>query len=189
MEEKYYELHVTVATDRVLLFTDFCKSTGAKPLYIQLDEGLHKNQLMVAVTKMLPDDIIAKQWARVYESYLDPHFTILRNKLESRLIEGPNEYYEAHWKLDLRKDEHFWRCTLNEMKKKHPYLLISHNLLDTRIHYVSQRIYGSLDPVTASEKFAASGDILKEFYALPLVKTHYERCVWDSNPALDFGWS
>ena len=187
---KYYELHVTVAPDKVLTFTDFCKSTGAKPLYIQLDKGLHRNQLMVAVTHMLPDDKAAKGWAQTYENYLKPHFTILRTKLESRLIEGPNEYYEAHWKLDLGANSttHYWECALNGLTITHPVLMRSHNLLDTRIHYMSQRIYRSSDPVAASEEFGASGEIIKSFYGLPLMKTHYERCVWDSNPALDYGW-
>jgi hypothetical protein len=189
---KYYELHVTVAPDKVLAFTDFCKSTGAKPLYIQLDKGLHRNQLMVAVTHMLPDDKAAKGWASVYESYLKPHFTVLRTKLESRLTEGPNEYYEAHWKLDFAigaaSMTHYWDCTINNLVDKHPCLLRSHNLLDTRIHYLSQRIYRSVDPLAASETFGASGEIIKSFYGLPLTKTHYERCVWDSNPALDYGW-
>lgn len=189
---KYYELHVTVEPSNVLKFADFCKSTGAKPLYIQLDKGLHRNQLMVAVTHMLADDTKAKGWAKTYEGYLKPHFTILRTKLESRLTEGPNEYYEAHWKLDWatsgKGNIHYLDCTLNALTKEHPSLLRSHNLLDTRIHYLSQRIYRSVDPLAASECFGASGEIIKNFYGLPLAKTHYERCVWDSNPALDYGW-
>jgi hypothetical protein len=189
---KYYELHVTVAPDKVLTFADFCKSTGAKPLYIQLDKGLHRNQLMVAVTHMLQDDDTASGWARDYEKTLKPHFTVLRTKLESRLTEGPNEYYEAHWKLDFNRRQpvtaYYWECTLNNLIKRHPTLLRSHNLFDTCIHYLSQRIYSCNDPLAASKQFADSGDIIKNFYGLPLVKTHYERCVWDSNPALDYGW-
>lgn len=184
----YYELHVTVSPERILEFADFCKQTGAKPLYIQLDSGLHKNQPMLAVTNMLPDDQAAKVWARDYERILVPHFTVTRTKLESRLTEGPNEYYEAHWKLDFSRNEYYWNCTLNNLVKLHPQLHRSHNLLDTRIHYLSQRIYSTSDPVVASESFGVSGDTIKAFYGLPLVKTHYERCVWDSNPALDFGW-
>ena len=189
---KYYELHVTVATDKVLAFADFCKTTGVKPLYIQLDKGLHRNQLMCAVTKMLENDEQAKGWAKTYESYLKPHFTVLRTKLESRLTEGPNEYYEAHWKFDFERRKpitaHYWDTTLSALIKEHPYLLRSYNLFDTRIHYLSQRIYGGCDPLVASETFGASGEVIKNFYGLPLLKTHYERCVWDSNPALDYGW-
>jgi hypothetical protein len=189
---KYYELHVTVAPDKVLTFTDFCKTTGAKPLYIQLDKGLHRNQLMVAVTHMLTDDKQALGWAKTYENHLKPHFTVLRTKLESRLTEGPNEYYEAHWKLDFQRRQpvtaYFWECTLNTLSKEQPHLLRSHNLLNTGIHYLSQRIYGVCDPLAASEEFGTAGEIIKNFYGLPLIKTHYERCVWDSNPALDYGW-
>ena len=187
---KYYELHVTVAPHNVLAFADYCKATGAKPLYIQLAKGLHRNQPMIAVTHMLPNDELAKNWTKGYESWLKPHFNVQRVKLESRLTEGPNEYYEAHWKLDLGSNgtSHYYQCVLNRLVEEHPQLLLSYNLLDTRIHYLSQRIYNSCDPLAASEEFAVSGEIIKNFYGLPLMKTHYERCVWDSNPALDYGW-
>jgi hypothetical protein len=188
VEPKYYELHVTVVPERILEFGDFCKQTGAKPLYIQLDSGLHRHQPMLAVTKMLPDDKTARMWADDYRKMLDGPFRVTRVKLESRLVHGPNEYYEAHWKLDLSHNEHFWDCALGDLAKKHPHLLRSHNLLNTRIHYLSQRIYGSIDPIAANETFGLSGETIKSFYGMPLVKTHYERCVWDSNPALDYGW-
>jgi len=189
MDTKYYELHVTVQPDKVLEFAEFCKHTGAKPLYIQLHEGLHRNQPMLAVTNMLSNDTAARVWARDYQNILSTHFTVTRTKLESRLTEGPNEYYEAHWKLDFSRNEYYWECTLSNLVKLHPQLHRSHNLLNTRIHYLSQRIYCTTDPLAASEQFAASGETIKGYYDLPLVKTHYERCVWDSNPALDFGWA
>ena len=195
---KYYELHVTVASDKVLAFADFCKETGAKPLYIQLDKGLHRNQLMLATTHMLADDKQAKGWAQTYENWVKPHFTVLRTKLEARLSEGPYEYFEAHWKLDFDRRKpitaRYWDNTLTVLCKEHPELLRSHNLFNTGIHYLSQRIYGSggiwgcNDSVAAAETFGASGNLIRSFYGLPEVKTHYERCVWDSNPALDYGW-
>jgi len=144
---------------------------------------------MLAVTNMLSNDNAAKVWAKDYQNILSTHFTVTRTKLESRLTEGPNEYYEAHWKLDFSRNEYYWECTLSNLVKLHPQLHRSHNLLNTRIHYLSQRIYCTTDPLAASEQFAASGETIKGYYDLPLVKTHYERCVWDSNPALDFGWA
>ena len=189
MDTKYYELHVTVTPEKVLEFADFCKHTGAKPLYIQLDDGLHRNQPMCAVTNMLPNDAAGRVWAKDYERIISSHFTVTRTKLESRLTEGPNEYYEAHWKLDLRRNEHFWSCALASLVKLHPQLHRSLNLLNTRVHYLSQRIYSTNDPIAASDQFSASGETIKGYYGLPLVKTHYERCVWDSNPALDYGWA
>lgn len=183
---QYFELHVTVAPEKVLEFSAYCKELGAKPLYIQLDKGLHKNQLMFATTTMLPDDVAAKAWALDYEKTVSKHFTVLRTKLESRLTEGPNEYYEAHWKLDFPQGD--WECLMDGFDGDTHQLLRSHNLFNTRIHYYSQRIYGSVDIVASSRKFNASG-VEINFGGLPLVKTHYERCVWDSNPALDFGWA
>src|SRR5271156_2097592 len=185
METNYYELHVTVLPQQVTEFADFCKSTQAKPLYIQLGRGIHRNQLMLAVNTMLPDDRAARGWALDYSRMIDQHFPVTRTKLESRLTEGPNEYYEAHWKLnfviaDVENRIGKFRC-------KMPHLLHSSNLFDERIQYLSQRIYGSSDPLTASQEYNASG-VAINFSGLSLVKTHYERCVWDSNPALDYGW-
>jgi len=101
MDTKYYELHVTVLPQQVIDFALFCKNIQAKPLYIQLDRGIHKNQLMLAATNMLPDDTAARAWAEDYRLTVHQHFEVTRTKLESRLTEGPNEYYEAHWKLDF----------------------------------------------------------------------------------------
>jgi hypothetical protein len=187
--DQYYELHVTIEPKHILLFAEFCAATKVKPLYIQLDKGIHRNQPMIAVTKMLPDDRTAIAWAKVYESYITPHFRVHRTKLESRLVEGPNEYYEAHWKIAFDQNPLYWERTLRDLNHTYPELLLSQNLFDTRIHYLSQRIYGSCNPVQANEVFTASGNIIKDIYGLPMVKTHYERCVWDSNPALDFGWA
>jgi hypothetical protein len=186
--DNYYELHVTVLPERILDFATFCKyqDSEAKPLYIQLSKGLHKNQLMLAATTMLPNDMAAKCWAMEYGQRVDQKFTVTRVKLESRLVEGPNEYYEAHWKLDFPFGD--WENQIDAFLVDKPHLLRSENLFNPRIQYLSQRIYGSSDPLVSSRKFNASG-IEINFGGLPLVKTHYERCVWDSNPALDFGWA
>jgi hypothetical protein len=185
MDTHYYELHVTVLPQRILEFAAFCTKLNAKPLYIQLDKGIHKNQPMLAVNTMLSDDMSAKAWARDYAELVQEHFPVVRTKLESRLTEGPNEYYEAHWKLDFP----FYDCDmqLDVFCEDKPHLLRSYNLFDSRIQYLSQRIYSSSDPLTSGRVFNASG-VAINFGGLPLVKTHYERCVWDSNPALDYGW-
>jgi hypothetical protein len=114
------------------------------------------------------------------------HFSVVRSKLESRLVEGPNEYYEAHWKLDFKHDRDYWSCQLDDFLVTTP-LLRSRSLLDTRIHYLSQRIYNSTDSLAASTTFNGSG-VKINFAGLPLVKVHYERCLYDSNPAIDNGW-
>jgi len=182
---KYFELHVTVLPQRILEFAAFCKELQAKPLYIQLDQGIHKNQPMLAATTMLPDDMSAKAWAMDYGELVAGHFPVSRVKLESRLTEGPNEYYEAHWKFAFPNGD--CDMALDIFVEDKPHLLRSYNLLDFRTHYLSQRIYGSSDPLAGSDLFNASGAAIK-LSGLPLVKTHYERCVWDSNPALDYGW-
>ena len=69
-----------------------------------------------------------------------------------------------------------------------PHLLRSRSLLDTRIHYLSDRIYGMVDPIAGGAVFNQYGADIN-FSGLPLAKVHYERCVWDSNPAIDNGWS
>lgn len=53
---KYYELHVTVQPERVLDFAKFCEAIKSKPLYIQLNKGTHKDQLMLAQTNVLSGD-------------------------------------------------------------------------------------------------------------------------------------
>lgn len=186
--DHYYELHVTVLPERVLEFASFCEKIKAKPLYIQLQQGQHKDQLMLAATHMLPNDEAALAWATNYRDIVAPHFGITRVKLESRLTEGPNEYYEAHWKLDCKHDTEYWSCETDKFLVEHPELLWSRSLFDTRILYLSQRIYGETDPIAASHKFNGSG-IAINFGGLPLVKTHYERCVYDSNPSLDADWA
>jgi len=185
MNNQYYELHVTVVPERIIEFVSFCKSDQSKALYIQLSKGSHKNQLMLATTAMLPDDPTAKRWAMEFGQRVEQSFKVTRVKLESRLTEGSNEYYEAHWKLDFLFGD--GENQLDEFLLDKPYLLRSLNLLDPRIHYLSQRIYNCSDPLASSSQFNASG-ITINFGGLPLVKTHYERCVWDSNPALDDGW-
>jgi|SRR5271157_3167137 len=188
MDTKYFELHVTVAPQDVLDFARFCTYWKAKPLYIQLNQGVHADQLMLATTNMLRTDEEAKAWATDYGHMVERHFNVTRIKVESRLTEGPNEYYEAHWKLDFKHDSLYWGCQLDDFLMFRPHLLRSRSLLDTRIHYLSQRIYHSEDHLTASTTFNTSGvDI--NFSGLPLVKTHYERAVWDSNPAFDNGWA
>jgi hypothetical protein len=188
MDQHYYELHVTVLPERVLEFASFCEKIKAKPLYIQLQHGLHKDQLMLATTNMLNNDTDALAWMNDYADMLRPHFTLTRVKLESRLTEGERCYYEAHWKLDFKYDPHFWTCETQKFLVKHPELLWSRNLFDTRIHYLSQRIYDHADPILASHQFNASG-VAINFDGLPLVKTHYERCVFDDNPSIDAGWA
>jgi hypothetical protein len=185
MDTHYYELHVTVLPQQILEFAAFCTKLNAKPLYIQLDRGIHKNQPMLAVTTMLPDDMSAKAWAIDYGELVAEHFPVSRVKLESRLIEGPNEYYEAHWKLNFPHGDS--ECQLAAFVEGKPHMLRSYNLFDSRIQYLSQRIYGLSDPLVGSDVFNASGAVIN-LSGLPLVKTHYERCVWDSNPALDYGW-
>ena len=186
--DQYYELHVTVLPERVLEFASFCEKIKAKPLYIQLQHGESKDQLMLAITTMLPDDTAALAWTNDYADMIRPHFSISRVKLESRLTEGANEYYEAHWKLDGKYDPNYWTCETMKFLATHPDLLFSRNLFDTRILYLSQRIYGETDPIAASRKFNGSG-VAINFDGLPLVKVHYERCVYDSNPSLDAGWA
>jgi hypothetical protein len=143
---------------------------------------------MLAQTHMLPDDDAAKAWANDYSNMVKTHFSVVRTKLESRLTEGPNEYYEAHWKLDFAQGREYWTCATLDLVMMYPHLLRSRNLLDTRIHYLSQRIYNSMDSLAASMAFNTSG-VKINFHGLPLVKVHYERCLWDSNPAFDNGWA
>lgn len=187
MDNKYYELHVTVLPERVVEFAKFCEVIQAKPLYIQLQQGLHKDQLMLAVTNMLSGDGEALAWATDYAEMLKPYFTITRVKLESRLTEGEKCYYEAHWKLDFKYSPEFWEHETMKFLRAHPEIMWSRNLFDTRIHYLSQRIYEHGDPVVASHQFNASG-VAINFEGLPLIKTHYERCLFDSNPEIDAGW-
>jgi len=187
MDNKYYELHVTVQPDDVLAFLAFCAKVKTKPLYIQLNQGTHQDQLMLAQTHMLQDDKIAKGWADDYTNTMKRGFNVLRTKLESRLTEGPNEYYEAHWKFDFGKNPNYWACAVLDLRVRHPHLLHSRNLLDTRIHYLSQRIYNLADPVAANAIFNKSGETIAT-HGLPIQKVHYERVVLDSNPKIDNGW-
>jgi len=186
--DKYYELHVTVLPDDVLGFTAFCEKIKAKPLYIQLSQGRHPDQLMLAAAHMLSDDKQARAWADDYGNMVKRNFPVIRTKLESRLVDGPNEYYEAHWKLDFKHDREYWTCATLDFGLANSLLLHSRSLLDTRIHYLSQRIYNMTDPIAASTAFNASG-VKINFHGLPLVKAHYERVVYDSNQEIDNGWA
>lgn len=187
MDNKYYELHVTVLPERVLEFAKFCEVIKAKPLYIQLQHGEHKDQLMIAIDHKLRDDGEALAWAHDYANMVKPYFSITRVKLESRLVEGRNCYYEAHWKLDFKYDPSYWTGETAKFLMDHPEILWSRNLFDTRIHYLSQRIYNSEDFMAASTAFNTSG-VAINFNGLPLTKVHYERCLYDSNPEIDAGW-
>lgn len=183
-----FELHVTVAPQDVLTFARFCTYWKAKPLYIQLSHGRYPDQLMLAQTNLLSTDEEARAWAEEYSQLVARHFPVLRIKLESRLTEGTNEYYEAHWKLNFKRDPEYWSCILHTYLLDNPQFLHSRSLLDTRIHYLTERIYHTADHLAAHTMFDASGEGLN-LAGLPLVKTHYERALWDSNPDLDAGWA
>src|SRR5271166_1951428 len=116
MDTKYFELHVTVAPDNVLAFADFCRrpEITAKPLYIQLSQGRHQYQPMLAQTHMLLSDHDAEKWAIDYAEIVAAHFPVTRVKLESRLTEGSNKYYEAHWKLRLDREQDYWLCKVQD---------------------------------------------------------------------------
>jgi hypothetical protein len=190
MDTNYYELHVTVLPERVLEFASFCEKIKAKPLYIQLSNGPHKDQLMLAANHMLKNDKEARAWTTDYSSMVRNHFEVSRIKLESRLTDGPNTYYEAHWKLDLKQNipsPANWSRHIHWFVKNNPQILWSRSLFDTRIHYLSQRIYDSSDYVNASVVFNDSGEKISS-EGLPLIKTHYERALYDSNPEIDNGW-
>ena len=51
-------------------------------------------------TNMLRNEKKRGTGRRTIPTFVGTHFEISRIKLESRLTEGPNDYYEAHWKLD-----------------------------------------------------------------------------------------
>lgn len=183
MDNKYYELHVTVAPERVPQFIETCAAINAKPLYIKLDKGACEYQLMLATTAMLPDDETALFWAKSCGDKLAEKFTVKRVKLESRLTDGPNEYYEAHWKLEDVSEE-----KLRSFLQNNPGFLRSLNLFNPKIEYLSARIYGGSNPVEASLSFNMRSVALDDS-GLPLKKTHYERCIFDSDPTIDNGWA
>jgi hypothetical protein len=186
--DKYFELHVTVLPHGILDFARFCAYWKAKPLYIQLNQGEHPDQLMLATDAHLPDDAAAKEWALSFEKKVGAHFGVARVKLESRLTAGPNEYYEAHWKLDYSRFPEHWAPRMRDFMAGNPGFLASRSLLDTRTHYLSRRIYGSQDHLAASVEFSAAG-LAIDAAGLPLTKVHYERCVFDSNASFDAGWA
>jgi hypothetical protein len=183
MDNQYYELHVTVAPERIPQFIETCSTINAKPIYIKLDKGESVYQLMLAATAMLPDDAAALLWAQTLGETLAAQFKVTRVKLESRLTKGPNEYYEAHWKLEEVNES-----AMGQFLQTHPGFLRSMNLFNPKVEYLSARIYGGDDPVEASQSFNLRSVAL-DSSGLPLKKTHYERCVWDSNPSIDNGWA
>lgn len=185
----HYELHITVQHDDVLRFANYCKDIKAKPLYIQLSNGEHPDQLMLAATHHeLHTDAEALAWAEDRGHWVETQFQVTRIKLESQLTEGPTVYFEAHWKLDINYAERsYWLGKVSPLCHELD-LLYSRNLFAAPIHYLSQRIYNCTDPLTAEIIFDDTSKAIQRA-GLPLIKTHYERVIWDSNPTLDAGWS
>jgi hypothetical protein len=155
---------------------------------LQFDTEANTCTLVPPTQQGVDDDAAARAWADETAAKVGANFSVARAKLESRLTEGPNEYYEAHWKLDFSHSPEYWEGELRKFLRGRPELLRSRSLLDTRVHYLTQRIYVSEDHLAASAEFNRSG-VGINFGGMPLKRAHYERCLWDSNATWDAGWA
>jgi len=196
-----FECHMTVdiTLDKIDVFRDYCKGLGGSAIVIELAEGLHSVQPMIA--KLIRGDA-EQSYKTVLELYraLEEKFNVIRVKVEAatsnRSVPQCDKdaarwpetcYFEHHVRMVLPLDEdlsEFKRCL--EPFSAH----LSNNPLSTsdigQVRFATQRFrdLGDLQAAAAlnelltflSKKHVVVSKVIREFN------------IYDSNKDLDRGW-
>jgi hypothetical protein len=199
-----YEAHITVedfpSVREAIAFHETCKlmDFGAKALFLELtgkNHPEHPLHLMLAAKETWRQDKQAEFWVQDLLSNLAEFqgmgrpWKVNRVKLESPIQPGPADYYEAHWKIQVRGEED--RALMSKLQKHTVLsgaLFHSRNLFEKGTEYLTARI---LPPYTHED-----AEIIFDGYhrwltqlGLKAEKVHQERVISDSNPDWDLGWA
>lgn len=186
-----YELHITTAPDvDVQRWVALCRALGIKPLLIELAEGEHRRQVMMAA-RHEGDDHSAERWREdMAAAFTAAGFPIVRQKLEVPLDKATGYapiYHEAHVKMLLCRDE------VNALPRiaAHAGMHASRNALVVEVGglekwYLTSRAYG-INIHAAADRFGEAFRAVHE--CLPGVRMEMETVLADTNPLLDEGWA
>lgn len=184
-----YEVHVTVASRDTDRWIQVCGQLSIKPLLIQLSAGDYRHQLMCAAVHDGDDLSAARYVDELTRQILSAGYIILRVKLERPLSDIDDDaqlaYAECH--IKLRVDESLEPTILAAAGLG---LHLSRSLLGvTRPMakwYLTQRTYGipaSAAAIIFQQAFTAVIQLI------PAAKMETEAVVYDTNPAIDRGWT
>lgn len=192
-----FELHITVSAlseEDIPAFVAFSRSIKAKPIIIELDKGECMQQPMISkIYKDIEPGSLKGKIEELVNVFEESGFHPIRVKVEvplSHLTEGEAEfpdyrgqYFEWHGKVKAKDFEE-----LND-KLRYSNAHLSRNSLkgEKNRRFLTIRNYSNkhtfLNIIESFKKFQLDTNRIK------LVKEVYEYCVYDSNKAIDKGWS
>lgn len=188
-----YELHLTVDTDDIDRWIDFCENLGVKALHIALEgDEPYADQIMFAAI-FEGTDVEAETWsASLFDACRQAGFHVIRNKLEVPLDKAGAyaypAYHEAHVKSLIPTPDvdqvvkfariHGWSASTNLLYREDDGL---------EKWYFTKRIY--------DDSFASAGNFFRRAFSdLPefnwaTVRMEMETVIRDDNEELDAGWA
>lgn len=190
-----YEAHITINEDVTarpdwFLYCNraFAFGNPIKPLFIQLERGDYRNQLMSSIPFKARDDDDALRKATELHMIINKDWPVKRIKVETPLHEASPiaiyAYYELHLKCMVSPDKVDVVSSFASSDIGVSEAFIEGLELDQpRKMYLTQR-HKSVRPLEALKYFANTYTIYE-----PLVsKFEAEMVLWDSNPETDKGW-
>lgn len=187
-----YELHITTAPDSdVTRWTAVCAALGIKPLVIELDEGEHTRQVMMAA-RFEGTSSEAVLWRRRLEdAFRAAGFILARVKMEVPLDKAADFerpcYHEMHVKILCDEGLAHRLPAIAKATGLH----LSRNALVPLDHglgkwYLTARSYR----VSYLEAGRVFGERLQALqHHIPSIRMEMETVISDTNPSLDDGWA
>jgi len=191
-----FEIHITtnkLNDTEVNQFKEFCTSIEAKPILIELAEGITTQQPMISkVFSNLKEGQLANEIELLETKFLENSYDVVRTKVEVPLEfinkgrkEFPNykgQYYEWHGKVEFDDVEKL-KLALRIIQNTH----LSKNALNDQPNrrFVTVRSYSNKRFFLSNVESVKKALIHNKF---KLIKDEYEYCVYDSNKTTDSGW-
>lgn len=191
-----FEIHITtneLNETEVKQFKEFCTSIDAKPILIELAEGVTTQQPMISkVFSNVEEGKLTNEIESLEAKFRENSYEVIRTKVEVPLEfinrgrkEFPNykgQYYEWHGKVEFDDIEKL-RKALRLLQNVH----LSKNSLKDQANrrFVTVRSYPS------KRLFLSNVESVKKsinYNGFKLIKDEYEYCVYDSNKLTDSGW-
>lgn len=191
-----FEIHITtkkLKETEVEQFVKFCSSIDAKPILIELAEGITMQQPMISKVYSEISAGELKNKIEILETkFKEQSYDVVRTKVEVPLDyinrgrrEFPNyrgQYYEWHGKVEF-EDLGKIQQVLSRFQNAH----LSKNALKDQ----SNRRFVTVRSYNNKRLFLSNVDSIKKTIAqngFQLIKDEYEYCIYDSNKTTDSGW-
>lgn len=191
-----FEIHITtnkLNDTEVNQFKEFCASIEAKPILIELAEGITTQQPMISkVFSNVKEGQLTSEIELLETNFLENSYDVVRTKVEVPLDfinrgrkEFPNykgQYYEWHGKVEFDDIEKL-KLALRLIQNTH----LSKNALKDQPNrrFVTVRSYSNKRFFLSNVESVKKALVHNKF---KLIKDEYEYCVYDSNKTTDSGW-